>query len=62
MAIDGFEGKVLLVDDAEVMRELLTYEAERAGVDFVVLEDAESAVASIDSSVGAVFSDGLNGG
>lgn len=64
--LDGFEGKVIFVDDEEIMRNVLTREAERAGIeDFEVLEDAASAVARLEGLgevAAAIFSDGLFGG
>lgn len=66
MAIDGFEGKVLFVDDEQTMRGIYERSAQRIGLsDFEVLEDAPSAVTrigSLEEAAAAIFSDGLEGG
>ena len=59
-------GKVLFVDDEEMMRDILTRQARFHGIeDFEVFEDAEGAVKrlqSLEETAEAIFSDGLNGG
>jgi len=59
-------GKILFVDDEDVMRRLITRMAQRAGVENLeVYEDAESTVARLaetEDVAAGVISDGLNGG
>lgn len=59
-------GKILFVDDEDMMRRLITRMAQSAGVeDLEVFEDAESTVArlaEVDDIATGVISDGLNGG
>lgn len=59
-------GKILFVDDEDVMRRLITRVAQRVGVDDLeVFEDAESTVArlaEVEEIAAGVISDGLNGG
>jgi len=66
MSSEEISGKVLFVDDDEIMRKMLVRQARFAGIeDFEVFEDAQSAVTGLnelDETVTAIFSDGLNGG
>lgn len=59
-------GKILFVDDEDIMRRLMTRMARQTGVeDLEVFEDAITTVerlSSMEDSVAGVISDGLNGG